>query len=117
MIEFTVVKINGQNLEIFKGGKLVDLDNDNSGVIPFRCKQGICGTCRIEILNGTENISPPTDEEKAFLKRLGYDHDTTRLACQIRVNGPIEIQPNDKYHGARRAEGVKPIKLDKSIVT
>lgn len=50
--------------------------------VPFACTEGVCGTCVIEIVEGHENLSPPTQEEKDF---LGDDTCGERLACQCRL--------------------------------
>ena len=37
--------------------------------VPFACTEGVCGTCVIEIKEGKENLSPPTQEEETFNQR------------------------------------------------
>jgi len=55
--------------------------------VPFHCKSGSCGSCMIEVLNGKENLSELTKEEK----NLGMDEEN-RLACQCCVKkGEVEI--------------------------
>ncbi|WP_026731793.1 2Fe-2S iron-sulfur cluster-binding protein [Fischerella sp. PCC 9605] len=49
---------------------------------------GQCGTCIVEIVEGKENLSPPTDVEKRFLKKKPANY---RLACQTLVNGPVSV--------------------------
>lgn len=49
---------------------------------------GQCGTCIIEVVEGMENLSPPTEVEKRKLKKKP---DNYRLACQTVVNGPVSI--------------------------
>lgn len=54
--------------------------------IPFSCNTGVCGTCQIMILKGTENLHEPNQGEKD----LGMDQ-TRRLGCQCRIiNGIVE---------------------------
>ena len=50
--------------------------------IPFCCNSGVCGTCRIEVIEGAENLSELNDEET----ELGMDRDH-RLSCQCRILG------------------------------
>lgn len=53
--------------------------------IPFACTEGVCGTCVVEVLEGMENLSERTQEEKDF---LGDDEDSNeRLACQCCIRG------------------------------
>lgn len=57
--------------------------------VPFACTEGVCGTCVIEILEGAENLSAPTQEEEDF---LGSGTCRERLACQCRIKkGQVRI--------------------------
>jgi len=48
--------------------------------------EGVCGTCRVEVRNGSDNLSPVTDVERTILGedaiREGY-----RLGCEAKVQG------------------------------
>jgi len=58
--------------------------------VPFACSEGVCGTCVIEIVEGHENLSGLTLEEKDF---LGDDAGDERLACQCRIlEGTVKIR-------------------------
>lgn len=50
---------------------------------------GQCGTCIVEIVEGMENLSPPTETEK---KKLKKKPNTYRLACQTLVQGAITVK-------------------------
>jgi adenylate cyclase len=50
-----------------------------------------CSTCRIMILEGSHNCSPPTSAEKALAKKLDFPVHI-RLACQTRVSGDVAIR-------------------------
>jgi ferredoxin len=50
---------------------------------------GQCGTCKVEIVEGMENLSPRTDSEILKLKRKP---DSYRLACQVIVNGNVSVK-------------------------
>ena len=57
--------------------------------VPFACTEGVCGTCVIEIKEGTECLSRPTQEELDF---LGDGTTEERLACQCRIKqGTVKI--------------------------
>jgi len=57
--------------------------------VPFACTEGVCGTCVIEIKEGGENLSSPTQEEEDF---LGSNPCRERLACQCRIKqGNVRI--------------------------
>ncbi len=51
--------------------------------VPFACTEGVCGTCVIEVVEGMENLSAFSQEEKDFLG----DQDRERLACQCKIQG------------------------------
>lgn len=50
---------------------------------------GQCGTCVVEVVEGSENLSPKTEVE---LRKLKKKPESYRLACQTLVNGPVSIQ-------------------------
>jgi ferredoxin len=54
--------------------------------IMFGCREGSCATCMIEVIEGAENLNPPTDAEQTTLlpDELAGN---VRLACQCRVRG------------------------------
>jgi ferredoxin len=60
---------------------------------------GLCGTCRVLVKKGMENLSPKTFMEKlnlnahplTMLARIGHEEEM-RLACQVRVNGDCTVE-------------------------
>ena len=57
--------------------------------IPFGCTEGICGTCRVEVTEGSENLSPRTQEEDD----MGLAANE-RLACQCKIkSGTVKMKP------------------------
>jgi ferredoxin len=57
--------------------------------IPFKCASGNCGTDRVRVLEGMENLTPARRRERERLAELseqGY-----RLACQTYVMGDVTI--------------------------
>ena len=54
-----------------------------------------CASCRVLIVKGMQNASPPGLMEKLWQKRsLAYigNEETMRLACQTAVMGDMEVQ-------------------------
>lgn len=83
-------------LQFTHNGEEIDLP-DNSPIaepceeagVPFACTEGVCGTCVIEVKEGEENLSEPTQEEKDF---LGEGTTNERLACQCKIKcGKVKI--------------------------
>lgn len=65
---------------------------------------GMCGTCKVLVKKGMENLNPKTVMEKITLSRMfttiGHENEI-RLACQLRVNGDITIEtkPTTNWYG------------------
>ncbi|MEB3281695.1 MAG: 2Fe-2S iron-sulfur cluster-binding protein [Lyngbya sp.] len=66
-------------IEIYKGvGKV------------FNCRgNGKCGNCLVEIVEGTDNLSPETAAEFQKLKKKPAH---SRLACQAFIKGDISVK-------------------------
>lgn len=54
--------------------------------------KGQCSTCRVQIVEGAENLPPPEPMEQKTLNRIGATPDV-RLACQLRPTGNISVIP------------------------
>jgi ferredoxin len=63
---------------------------------------GLCGTCRVNIVKGMENVSPmgvmekikfhnPIPDPLPALQYIGNE-DKLRLSCQTLVNGDVEVE-------------------------
>lgn len=50
------------------------------------CADATCGTCRIEVLEGEEHLTPQSGRERATLKENGFSEDL-RLGCQAEIRG------------------------------
>jgi ferredoxin len=61
----------------------VPLGNSCGGV-------GICGRCRVRVVTGAEQLSPPTSIELRTLVLRGFAEDE-RLACMCVVEGECEV--------------------------
>lgn len=61
----------------------VPLGNSCGGV-------GVCARCRVRVLAGAENLTPPTAVETRFATARGFDPDE-RMACQAVARGDVEV--------------------------
>jgi 2Fe-2S ferredoxin len=52
--------------------------------------EAVCAACRVRVLEGAANLTPPTDGERALAARHPLREDE-RYACQARVVGPCTI--------------------------
>ena len=78
-------------VEAPEGTALREIAEATGADITFGCGSGSCGTCRVRVVEGQENCSEPGREEKDFLRALEAPADH-RLACQVCVNGDLEIE-------------------------
>jgi len=76
---------NGEEKEI-KDGEAIRPAAEELGVL-FGCEDGICGTCMIDVVEGEENLSELTQQEKDLERDREH-----RLACQCGINkGEVAI--------------------------
>ena len=83
-------------IEAKDGGQLVDLCDDNATPVPFSCRSASCGTCRVDVLEGGDQLMPPEDEELDILDVFGDNPKSRRLACQAKMRpglGLLRIRP------------------------
>ncbi|MBI4440203.1 (2Fe-2S)-binding protein [Candidatus Woesearchaeota archaeon] len=56
--------------------------------VPFGCRKGVCGSCAIEIQEGTENLGSKNEKEVKITK----GNERVRLACQCSItSGTVRI--------------------------
>ena len=72
---------SGEEFEIGDGEPIASTCEEAG--VPFACTEGICGTCVIEVVDGMNNLTPSTQEEKDFLGESPNE----RLACQCKLKG------------------------------
>jgi ferredoxin len=58
--------------------------------IPFKCASGNCGTDRVKVIEGADQLMPPRRRERERLGELL--HQGYRLACQTYVCGDVSIE-------------------------
>jgi len=67
--------------------------------IDFGCRMGMCGADPIAIVEGMDQLSPPSNDELATLRRLGLEG-RARMACVCKATGggvmiDLGMNPND----------------------
>jgi len=85
-------------VDVPEGGSLVDVCDEYEAPVPFSCRSASCGTCRIDVLEGLDELEPPSDEEADVL-RVFADPPTRRLACSAKLRagpGLIVVRPVDE---------------------
>jgi len=87
-VDKIVVADKGANLRFKAIENGVDLYTF-SGKITNCGGYGQCGTCIVEVIEGSQNLSPRTSVEERKLRKRP---ETYRLACQAMVNGPVTVR-------------------------
>ena len=70
------------------GQTLLEVCEDHG--LPMDCACGgfaCCNSCRVDVLEGAENLSPRSEEELPFL-----DGSAQRLGCQATLHGPVRLR-------------------------
>lgn len=77
---------------------------DNQGVkLPHGCLAGSCGACRVEVVEGKENLKAPSTIEQNTLEAIKQNYKRIygpdalegreiRLSCRARVLGNVKIK-------------------------
>jgi ferredoxin len=73
------------------GTSMQEIAETSGADLTFGCGSGSCGTCRVRVAEGIEHCSPAGPEERDFLASMDAPADH-RLACQVRVQGDVEIE-------------------------
>ncbi|MES3039250.1 MAG: 2Fe-2S iron-sulfur cluster-binding protein [Bdellovibrionota bacterium] len=63
--------------------KKIDLEASCGG-------NGTCGTCKVKVIEGAENLTGPTELEIEFRADRGFGADE-RLSCQAHCDGPVRL--------------------------
>jgi adenylate cyclase len=98
--------VDGPSVRASLGLSLLDASRLNDLPHASACAgHARCATCRVKILAGADNLSPPQARESELLAKLGLDADV-RLACQALLIGPCvtveRLVPADEEEAAAR---------------
>jgi len=86
--------VSGQTHEVPDGTSLLEFCQENGAPHDFGCTVGSCGTCRLEIVEGAENVDPITGEERETVE-MSTDFEGARLGCQLVIRGDLSVRPVD----------------------
>ena len=103
-IDVTGQEIPGteKKFQIDKGSILFDALADQGLKLPHGCLAGSCGSCRILIIEGRENVATPGVIEENTIESLIEDYTSRkgadfvsqkviRLSCRTKVLGDIKV--------------------------
>lgn len=90
-IRWTKQKSSPQSVQVITGANLMQSLLQAGQPVASSCGgDGVCGKCRIEILQGAQNLSAPNEVEK-FLAEKNLLKKNERISCQCEVLGDIEV--------------------------
>ncbi len=92
MIEMAEVEIknDGKSVQVPDGSLLAELDGKCS--ILFACKVGSCGSCKVRVLEGMENLEAPSEAEKSGLAIFATEP-SERLPCVCKIKkGKVKVE-------------------------
>lgn len=93
-LQNVVVKFfpEGRKIEVPLGSSLLEAALRANVDLASLCGgRGVCGKCKVQVIDGFNNLSPYTNVEKMFLEREKIDVGF-RLACQARLLGPVVVK-------------------------
>ncbi|MFG1493347.1 2Fe-2S iron-sulfur cluster-binding protein [Halobacteriovorax sp. GFR7] len=81
---------------IEEGQTIFDAIQDQGLTLPHGCLSGSCGSCRIQIIEGAENLQKPGIIEENTIEAIAPEHKEVsegniRLACRAKVTGDIKF--------------------------
>ena len=87
------IELDGKKIDVRRGGTLLGAALKNGVRLMHVCgARTLCGTCRVVVESGEDNLTPMRGTEKFSLRWHLSMSPRTRLACQARVNGPVEVE-------------------------
>lgn len=87
------VRINNEEVEVEQGCSVLAASMKAGIRHMHLCGgRGVCSTCRVRIIDGSENLSKMEAYEKISLRGHFSFADDVRLACQAKVIGPVEVK-------------------------
>ena len=94
------INIDGQQVVAEQNSTLLAALKANDITVNQICGgQGMCATCHLFVISGTDALTPPTQQEQRTFQFTKIDRAGARLACQTRVisNGAIVELPKGTF--------------------
>ena len=81
----------GQSFDVEAGTTILVAAIQNGLQLRHDCTEAICGTDRVKILSGKEQLSEKTENEELTLEMMNAGPDE-RLACVARIIGDVTVE-------------------------
>ena len=82
---------SGQSFEVAEGTTILVAAIRNGLHLRHDCTEAICGTDRVRILTGQQNLSEKNENEELTLGMLNAGPDD-RLGCAARILGDVTVE-------------------------
>jgi 2Fe-2S ferredoxin len=82
-------------LHVQHGAAVMDACDAAGAPIQFCCRSASCGTCRVEVLRGGDQLVPAGPDELLMLAVFDADPARVRLVCQLRVRNEDHVDEVD----------------------
>jgi ferredoxin len=80
------VSIDNQQIEVAQNSTLLSVFKEHDISVKQVCGgQGMCASCHLFVVCGSDALTPPTHQEQMTLQFTKIDRPGARLACQTRV--------------------------------
>jgi ferredoxin len=81
-----------QTVTTYAGSTILGASGQLRHPIASGCSDNSCGTCHVEILEGADNLSEPSNREKSTLKQSNHPAGQ-RLACRTEIlHGSVKVK-------------------------
>jgi len=84
----------GQSFEVVAGTTILVSAIQNGLQLRHDCTEAICGTDRVKIVSGKDNLSAKTENEELTLEMMNGGPDD-RLGCVARILGDVTVELPD----------------------
>jgi len=84
-------KTDNITVEVPTGTRFFEVADQVEASLPFGCRDGLCGTCIMTVLEGVGNLQEMSDDERETLENYEAAPNQ-RLGCQAVVHGDITIE-------------------------
>ncbi|MDX1477037.1 MAG: adenylate/guanylate cyclase domain-containing protein [Saprospiraceae bacterium] len=85
--------LEGTEVTITKGASLLEASLQANIPHAHVCGgRGRCSTCRVQVIEGLDQLPPPSNDERELLEKIKGGN-AVRLACRTRPNGACTIYP------------------------
>ena len=81
-----------QTVTVPAGTRVIEVSEKIGAGIIYGCREGDCGTCMMQVVDGWENLSTPSVIEDRILRENGAQRHF-RLACQAQILGDVSVRP------------------------